>query len=173
MKFSVEIINPKLDNAQELLHQSWCEGWLCATLDARWIVVKETLERTHEELQELIMVFQNWWKDPWPRPLAAPFFWVAAENLIPSFSFSFYFLVTIFKNRTRMQFKHELIQFGVKIMSLFHLLFVALLKRPLRGRLKLATALQILGRSAAMARGGRNRERWVSAAGLNAGLHGN
>jgi hypothetical protein len=30
-----------------------------------------------------------------------------------------------------------------------------------------------MGRSAAMARGGGNRERWVSAAGLNAGLHGN
>ncbi len=73
-----------------------------------------------------------------------------------------------------MQFKHELIQFGVKIMSLFRLLFVTLPKRPLRSRLKIATALQSLGRSAAMARGGgRNRERWVSAAGLNAGLHGN
>ncbi len=71
-----------------------------------------------------------------------------------------------------MQFKHELIQFGMKIMSLFRLLFVALPKRPLRSRLKIATALQSLGRSAAMAREG-NREQWVSAAGHNAGLHGN
>ncbi|CAK9218194.1 unnamed protein product [Sphagnum troendelagicum] len=72
-----------------------------------------------------------------------------------------------------MEFKHELIQFRVRIMSLFRLLFVALPKRPLRSILKIATALQSLGRSAAMARGGGNRERWVSAAGLNAGLHGN
>jgi hypothetical protein len=70
-----------------------------------------------------------------------------------------------------MQFKHELIQFRVRIMSLFRLLFVALPKRPLRSRLKIA--MQSLGRSAAMARGGGNRERWVSAEGLNVGLHGN
>ncbi|CAM6068602.1 unnamed protein product [Sphagnum tenellum] len=38
--------------------------------------------------------------------------------------------------------------------------------RPLRSRLKIA--MHSLGRSAAMARGGGNRERWVSTEGLNA-----
>lgn len=33
-----------------------------------------------EELQELIMVFQNWWKDPWPRPLTAPFFFCSCSE---------------------------------------------------------------------------------------------
>jgi hypothetical protein len=126
---------------------------------------------THEELQELIIGFPKLVERSLTSSSRCAVFFVAAANLIPSFSFSFYFLVTIFKNRTSMQFKHELIQFRVRIMSLFRLLFVALPKRPLRSRLKIA--MQSLGRSAAMARGGGNRERWVSAEGLNVGLHGN
>jgi hypothetical protein len=105
-------------------------------------------------------------------PLTAPFFGSCSEFNTIIFIF-FLFSGDSFQESDKYAIQARIDSVWGEDMSLFRLLFIALPKCPLRSRLKIATALQ----QWVGARRWREEEGTgnggFSAAGLNAGLHGN